>query len=316
MEKGLTMSCVLVVVAFLAMVHVSVSVPFVVFPEIGTQCSDAPNANFTQLLSNLSSSPGFCIEIGEGNPIGASWLIPLTQQAEVACDKVTQMEELSQGYNIVGRAQGSLVARGLIEFCEGGPPVHNYISLAGPHAGTADLLRCNTSGLICDIANGIGKENPYSDFVQDNLAPSGYFKNPKNVTGYLKDCQYLPKLNNERPYERNTTYKDRFASLQNLVFVLFENDTVIVPKESSWFGFYPDGDLTHVLPVQETKLYIEDWIGLKALVVAGKVQFVNVTGDHLIMADEDLVKYVVPLLQDQQSAAPRLNRKTKEPLHP
>jgi len=44
-------------------------------------------------------------EIGEGNPIGASWLIPLTQQAEVACDKVTQMEELSQGYNIVGRAQ-------------------------------------------------------------------------------------------------------------------------------------------------------------------------------------------------------------------
>jgi len=40
--------------------------------------------------------------------------------------------------------QGSLVARGLIEFCEGGPPVHNYISLAGPHAGTADLLRCNT----------------------------------------------------------------------------------------------------------------------------------------------------------------------------
>jgi len=99
-------------------------------------------------------------------------------------------------------------------------------------------------------------------------------------------------------------------------FIQFENDTVIVPKESSWFGFYPDGDLTHVLPVQETKLYIEDWIGLKALVVAGKVQFVNVTGDHLIMADEDLVKYVVPLLQDQQSAAPRLNRKTKEPLHP
>ncbi|CAL9241478.1 unnamed protein product [Arabidopsis halleri] len=316
MEKGLKRSCVMVVVAFLAMVHVSVSVPFLILPEIGTQCSDDTVGNFTQLLTNLSGSPGFCLVIGDGNELAGSWLIPLTQQAEIACEKVKQMEELSQGYNIVGRAQGNLVARGLIEFCDDGPPVHNYISLAGPHAGIAVLPRCTTSDLLCGIVNGIGNETVYSDFVQDSLAPSGYFKDPNNVTEYLKGCKYLPKLNNERPDQRNQTYKDRFTSLHNVVLVLFQNDTVIVPKESSWFGFYPDGDLTHVLPVDKTKLYIEDWIGLKALVVAGKVQFVNVPGDHLIIADEDLVKSVVPLLQDQQSAAPRLNRKTKEPLHP
>jgi len=37
--------------------------------------------------------------------------------------------------------QGNLVARGLIEFCDGGPPVFNYISLAGPHAGISSLPR-------------------------------------------------------------------------------------------------------------------------------------------------------------------------------
>ncbi|CAE6214163.1 unnamed protein product [Arabidopsis arenosa] len=307
MEKGLKRSCVMVVVAFFAMVHVSVSVPFIILHEIGTQCSDATNANFTQLLTNLSGSPGFCLEIGNG--ISDSWLMPLTRQAEIACDNVKQMQDLSQGYNIVGRAQGNLVARGLIEFCDDGPPVYNYI------LGWSSCWhrRFSSSGGICDITNG----DVYRDYVQDNLAPSGYFKNPYNVTEYLKGCKYLPKLNNERPADqRNQTYKDRFTSLHNLVLVLFQNDTVIVPKESSWFGFYPDGDKEHVLPVDQTKLYIEDWIGLKALVLAGKVQFVNVPGDHLIIADEDLVKHVVPLLQDQESAAPRLNRKTKEPLHP
>ncbi|CAH8277959.1 unnamed protein product [Arabidopsis lyrata] len=313
MEKGLKRSCVMVVVAFLAMVHVSLSVPFIILHEIGTQCSDATNANFTQLLTNLSGSPGFCLEIGNG--ISDSWLMPLTRQAEIACDNVKQMEELSLGYNIVGRAQGNLVARGLIEFCDGGPPVYNYISLAGPHAGIAAFPPCNSGG-ICNITNEIINGDVYSDFAQDNLAPSGYYKNPHNVTEYLKGCKYLPKLNNERPDQRNQTYKDRFTSLQKLVFVLFQNDTVIVPKESSWFGFYPDGDLTHVLPVSQTKLYIEDWIGLKALARAGKVQFVIVPSAHLIIADEDLVNYVVPLLEDQVSAAPRLNRKTKEPLHP
>jgi len=37
------------------------------------------------------------------------------------------------------------VARGLIEFCDGGPPVYNYISLAGPHAGISSVPMCGVS---------------------------------------------------------------------------------------------------------------------------------------------------------------------------
>ncbi|VVB08239.1 unnamed protein product [Arabis nemorensis] len=301
-------------VAFLAiMVHVSVSVPFIMLHGIAAECSDGKEANFTQLLSNLSGSPGFCLEVGNGER--DSWFMPLTKQAEIACQKVKQMKELRQGYNIVGRSQGNLVARGLIEFCDGGPLVYNYISLAGPHAGISSVPMCG-SGLLCEIADELIKSDIYSDFIQDHLAPSGYLKIPTDMTKYLESSKYLPKLNNEIPNQRNSTYKDRFTSLHNLILVKFEDDKVIVPQESSWFGYYPDGEFKPLLSPQQTKLYTEDWIGLKTLDVAGKVKFVSVAGEHIKMANLDVVKYVVPYLQNQPSSEQALNRKTKEPLRP
>lgn len=51
----------------------------------------------------------------------------------------------------------------------------------------------------------------------------------------------------------------------------------------------------------QTKLYTEDWIGLKTLDAAGKVKFVSVPGEHLQMAHDDVVKHVVPYLQNHPS---------------
>ncbi|CAE6073498.1 unnamed protein product [Arabidopsis arenosa] len=250
-----------VAVTFLSLVHIVVSVPFIMLHGISAECSDHTNSNFPRLLSNLSGSRGFCVEIGNGK--SDSWLMPLTKQVEIVCDK------------------GNLVARGLIEFCDDGPPVYNYVSLAGPHAGESSVPFCG-----------------------DHLAPSGYIKIPTDIPEYMKSSKYLPKLNNEIPNERNSTYKERFTRLKNLVLIMFQNDTVIVPKESSWFGFYQDGNYTSqppLLSAQQTKLYTEDWIGLKTLDVAGKVKFVSLPGGHLQIATTDVIKYVVPYLQNQPS---------------
>ncbi|KDO61327.1 hypothetical protein CISIN_1g024701mg [Citrus sinensis] len=222
------------------------------------------------------------------------------------------MKELSEGYNIVGLSQGNLIGRGVVEFCEGGPPVKNFVSLGGPHAGTASVPLCG-SGIFCIIANNLIKAEVYSDYVQDHLAPSGYLKFPNDIPKYLEKCKFLPKLNNELPDKRNSTYKECFSSLQNLVLIMFKDDKVLIPKETAWFGYYPDGAFSPVLPPQKTKLYTEDWIGLKTLDDAGRVHFISVAGGHLKISKADMKKHIIPYLKDQASVRVIESRKTKGP---
>ncbi|RCN44504.1 hypothetical protein ANCCAN_09495 [Ancylostoma caninum] len=68
---------------------------------------------------------------------------------------------------------------------------------------------------------------------------------------------------------------------------------MVVPKESSWFGFYKEGDLDTILPMNETRLYQEDRIGLRKLDETGRLHFLAVEGDHLKIDKETFIREVI-----------------------
>ncbi|KAE8726155.1 Detected protein of confused Function [Hibiscus syriacus] len=112
---------------------------------IGDKCTNGGISEFTEVLSKWSNSQGYCVEIGDGS--WDSWTMPLSEQTSTVCEKVVKpfgekMSELSKGCSIVGLSQGNLIGQGVIEFCDGGLSVKNFISMGGPHAGTASIPFC------------------------------------------------------------------------------------------------------------------------------------------------------------------------------
>ena len=76
-------------------------------------------------------------------------------------------------------------------------------------------------------------------------------QDPYHLDDYLKYNAFLPDINNELD-NKSERYRDNFRSLERLVLVRFVDDVTVVPRESSWFGFF-DGDQLQIM--QDTQLY-------------------------------------------------------------
>lgn len=129
-----------------------------------------------------------------------------------------------------------------------------------------------------------------NDFVQATCQAQ-YFRDPNNYEAYLTANHFLAPINNEVDESRNATYAENLASLNKLVLVLFTKDTMVVPKESAWFGAAAvetgDGDQAvlslseTIVPMRRQRLYVEDWIGLRRLDERGGIEFERCESGHM-----------------------------------
>ena len=172
--------------------------------------------------------------------------------------------------------------------------VRNLATLGGPNKGVGAIPHC-FSGFICNIVNSIARSLVYKDFVQDYLGPAGYFRDPANLDTYLADSVYLPYVNNEVSQSGSDSIKERFSALNGALFVMFSEDTMVYPKESEWFWELQADEKT-VTDVKKTDFYTSDYIGLRALDEAGKVQYETIQGDHLQFTEQDIDDMIVPFL--------------------
>lgn len=75
------------------------------------------------------------------------------------------------------------------------------------------------------------------------------------------------------------------------------NDTVVDPRFSEWFGEY-QANTRDLIYMNETELYIDDWVGVKDLNEAGKITYVAWLGNHLQFNYTQVDEFIIPVLMD------------------
>lgn len=197
-----------------------------------------------------------------------------------ACNIISSNDALRNGYHAVGFSQGGQFLRAVAQRCPT-PPMINLVTLGGQHQGVYGLPRClGEENSYCDLARKLLNYGAYTAFVQSNLVQAQYWHDPLAVDLYREKSLFLADINNER-LPRNESYKTNLLKLNRLVMIKFTQDTMVDPPESEIFGFFEPGQSKKVIHMNETALYIEDWIGLKSLDMEGKVKIYEVKGDHL-----------------------------------
>jgi palmitoyl-protein thioesterase len=94
-----------------------------------------------------------------------------------------------------------------------------------------------------------------SSWVQNDLVQAEYWHDPLKEEEYHNHSIFLADINNERV--KNETYIKNLLKLKNFVMVKFNNDTIVEPIETEWFGFYKPGQSAEVVTLQESELYIK-----------------------------------------------------------
>ncbi|KAK4327873.1 hypothetical protein Pmani_001680 [Petrolisthes manimaculis] len=217
----------------------------------------------------------------------------LNDHVAQVCDKVANDPELQGGYHAMGFSQGGQFLRAVAQRCPH-PPVKSLISIGGQHQGVFGLPSCPASATqsrTCEYIRKLLDYGAYSSWIQNGLVQAQYWHDPLHVEEYRNKSIFLADINNEKVI--NEAYRTNLKKLETFVMVKFLTDTMVVPQESEWFGFYAPGQDNEVLPLQQTQLYLEDRLGLKEMDEAGKLHFLTQPGGHLAFTDEWFLQEIV-----------------------
>jgi len=213
-------------------------------------------------------------------------------QIEYACEIVRKDEHLANGFNLFGISQGGLLSRGLVQRCPVAK-VKNYISFGGPQQGVNSIPHCDPegpNGNVCEDLRRLLDAGAYRPRLQNSIVAAQYWHDPLHDDIYRNQSIFLPYLNMENGVISEEV--DRIKSLESMVLIRFNQDTVVIPRDSEWFGFYELGQDLMTLPVQELPVW--ENLGLKYLHDQGRLHFVARDGDHLYYTEEWFEETLLP----------------------
>lgn len=90
-------------------------------------------------------------------------------------------------------------------------------------------------------------------WMQEDFVQAEYWHDPLDEDTYRKKSIFLADINNALTI--NELYRTNLKRLKNFVMVRFNNDTMVNPVESEWFGFYTPGQATDITPLIKSSLF-------------------------------------------------------------
>ncbi|XP_028406416.1 palmitoyl-protein thioesterase 1-like [Dendronephthya gigantea] len=223
------------------------------------------------------------------------FLMNVNKQVDMVCQKLLSDDKLKKGYNAMGFSQGGQFLRAVAQRCPS-PPMLNLISFGGQHQGVFGLPHCPASNsTLCEYVRKLLDYGAYISWIQDHIVQAEYWHDPLKEEEYKAKSVFLADINQEK--ENNPKYKENLMKLKNFVMVKFLQDTMVIPKESEWFGYYKPGQDKELYTLQESPLYQEDLLGLKEMDMAGKLHFLGADGDHLQFSQEFFETKILPFLK-------------------
>ena len=281
--------------AFFSVSFSSDPVPLVIWHGMGdTCCNPLSMGNIKkQVEKKVSGIYVLSLEIGGSiiNDELDGFFKNVNDQIEEVCTQVSNDPKLQNGFNVIGFSQGGQFLRALVQRC-GNITVHNLLSVGGQHQGVFGFPRCpGNNETTCEIVRKMLNIGAYVKEIQKDLVQAEYWQDPFNLAEYRKKCVFLPDINQENTV--NPVYKERLSKLANFVMVKFLEDTMVIPKDSEWFGFYKENQDKETYTLFESPLYTEDKLGLKALNDTGRLHFLGAPWDHLHMTEDWFMKNLV-----------------------
>lgn len=231
-----------------------------------------------------------------------SFFMPIKEQIETVCQEIrmwNKQDNINE-WHAIGLSQGAQFLRAIVQTCDDSH-ITKLISIGGQHEGIYGAPHCSNSnvGFIRTLCGWIGKAlqwSAYETSIQKKLVQAQYWHNPLNPTEYIMKCSWLPQINNYSSFELK--YKLNLTNLKALVLIKFNQDEMVSPKESSHFEFYEENnDELKIIPLRQSKLYIDDLLGLKELDENGKLFLLSVDGNHLRFKWQWFVDEVIPILK-------------------
>ena len=265
--------------------------PIALFHGIVDSCN---MKNTSTLVNDLQRDLGVhveCIEIGNG--FMDSVAKPIWDQVEEACEKIKANPNFQGKFNVLGISQGTLIGRYIVEKCDMQGQVARYMSFDGPQMGIASIPKI-TCGSLCEWLCNSTASLAYK--LRDVVAPCGYYKYKFDQETYHKTNTFLKMLNNENEERDEEVYR-RFSSLEKVKLIKSLGDTVITPRDSSWFEFY-DEEGKNIVPLEQSDFYINDNIGLRKLNEEGKVSFVAFKEEHILYNMDEYNNEIVEFFKD------------------